>query len=435
MTYEEALDFVYSRRKYAKSSGHERIKALLEKLGRPQDSLEFVHVVGTNGKGSVSCAVCCILTRAKIKTGLFTSPFVVDFRERIRIGESYISKDDFCRISQIVKEKSKELESQQLYPTFFETVLATALFFFKESGCKVAVLEAGIGGKDDSTNIIDSALATIIMSVSLDHTEVLGNTLCEIAKSKAGAIKSGCPVVSFPKENGTLDFVAQQEEVCSVLESVCLEKGSTLCFPDMKKVKNVVETLGGTSFDYDGESYKIKLLGDHQVANAVCAVECCKILKEQGFEVSQSDIQNGLFDLFMPARTQVVFSNPLLILDGGHNPGCMQALKKTVLRHLKGKKITALLAFMKDKDYRSCLEIIAPLCQNIVFTLADNGPRAERPEELKKASNGLCSNVFCVESQEEALEKARGLCANDDCALICAGSFYLVSKIKNILGV
>ncbi|MGN1418536.1 MAG: bifunctional folylpolyglutamate synthase/dihydrofolate synthase, partial [Acutalibacteraceae bacterium] len=276
MNYEEAVGYIYSRQKFAKSSSLERIDALLEKLGSPHKKLRFVHVVGTNGKGSVSKAVSSICTEAGIKTGLFTSPFVTEFRERIQIDGEYIPKENFADIVLLVKEKIEEIKKDGFYPTFFETVLACALYYFEKCGCALAVLEAGIGGKDDSTNIISSPDAVVLTSVSFDHTEVLGNTLSEIATAKCGVIKSGCAVISFPKENAGFDFVPQQSEVCTVIESVCKGKNCPLIYPDMHLLKNVSRSIYGSDFEFLGEKYHIPLIGDHQLANAMCALACAQ---------------------------------------------------------------------------------------------------------------------------------------------------------------
>ncbi|MGN0468659.1 MAG: bifunctional folylpolyglutamate synthase/dihydrofolate synthase [Acutalibacteraceae bacterium] len=433
MNYEEAVSYIYSRQKFAKSSFLERIDALLEKLGSPHKKLRFVHVVGTNGKGSVSKAVSSISTEAGIKTGLFTSPFVTEFRERIQIDGEYIPKETFADIVLLVKEKIEEIEKDGFYPTFFETVLACALYYFYKCGCGLAVLEAGIGGKDDSTNIIPTPEAVVFTSVSFDHTEVLGNTLSEIAKAKCGVIKNGCEVISFPKENAGFDFVPQQTEVCSIIESVCKEKNCPLVYPDMSLLKNVSRSIEGTDFELSGEKYHIPLIGDHQLANAMCALACARILQKKGFTISDADIKSGLEKAFMPARMEIISKNPLVIIDGGHNAGCMTALSKMIQNHLKGKRITAVLAFMKDKDHKTAIDIIAPLCDSIVFTLAENG-RGEDPQTLMEEANTLCKNVFCTENCEEAFEKAKELCSHNG-AIICAGSFYLVSQIrKNLIG-
>lgn len=425
MTFEETLDYIYSRKKFAKSSSLERIGATLSALSNEHKKLKFVHVLGTNGKGSVSAMISLCLTAAGYKTGLFTSPFVVDFRERIQIDGKYIEKDDFCRIAQTVKEKSEELP-EILRPTFFEFVLAAALVYFYENDCDIVVLEAGIGGRNDSTNIIPPPLVTVFTSISLDHTDVLGGTIEEIAKSKAGAIKNGSVVVSFPDENGGFDFVPQSIDAKNVLTSTAKEKDCKIVFPDMKSLKLIKESIFGTEFTFGGLNFSTRLSGEHQLGNAACALTALNELKALGFKLSGESLQKGMKAAFLPARAEVVRKEPLTIIDGGHNEGAARTLQKLITRHLKGKKITLLAAYMKDKDYKTALSILAPGCENIVFTLADK-KRGEEPEKLKKCSESFCKNIFCENDEKKAFEKAESLVQKNG-VLIIAGSFYLAGE-------
>lgn len=428
MTYENALEFIYSRRKYAKSNSLERIEALLSKLGNPQNKMEFVHIVGTNGKGSVSTMIASALCESGYKTGLFTSPFVTTFCERIQLDMKYIEKDAFSKTVETVKRACEEIEKDGFCPTFFESVLACALLYYAQSGCQVAVLEAGIGGRDDSTNIIPPPLAVVITSVSFDHVEVLGNTLEEIAASKCGVIKENCPVISFPKENNGLDFVSQKSSVCGVIEKVCKEKHSELIYPNISAVSNISSSLKGNAFTFNKTQYFTRLCGKHQIANAMTAISTLNVLSQKLDKISSQSIVNGIKKTFLPARMETVSENPLVLLDGGHNEGCMKALAKAIKEHLGEKKITAVLAFMKDKDYASSLKIIAPLCDSIVFTLADS-QRGEKPQEIAKHAKGLCEKIYTNENISLAFEKAKEICDKDG-AIICAGSFYCVSEIR-----
>lgn len=429
MQYKDAIDYVYSRRKFSKSSSLERIRALLSALGDPQKRMKTVHIVGTNGKGSVSTMMSSALTQAGIKTGLFTSPFVTEFCERIQIDGSYIPKSEFAKIIEEVKEKSDELEKFRLTPTFFETVFAAAMLYFQKCGCEFAVIEAGIGGRDDSTNVIDPPEVCVLTSVSLDHTEVLGDTAEKIAEAKCGVIKSGASVVSFPKNRGKLDFSEQRRDVCGVIERVCREKGCELVFPNGEDVKVISADIQSSVFSYLGQTYKINFCADHQIANALCSINVLKLLQKKGFPIKDEDIVSGLEKAFIPARMETVSTSPLTVIDGGHNEGCMRALVKMIDKYLKGRKITALLGFMKDKDYKSSIQIIEPYCENIVFTLCDIH-RGEEPTALKAAC-GKKENVYCESDILKAYEKAKTLCG--DGVLICAGSFYLVSEIRKIL--
>ena len=431
MTEKEALDFIYGQRKFAKSSGFERIEALLNELGNPEKKLSFVHVAGTNGKGSVSTMVSYVLTSAGYRTGLFTSPFVVSFRERIQIDGKYIVSESFCKITERVKTASDKIGKYGLYPTFFETVLAAALLYFEESGCQIAVLEAGIGGKDDSTNIIPAPEVAVITSVSFDHTDVLGNTLYEIAKSKSGIMKKGGVCVSFPKENGDFDFVPQQKETVKAHCEASEKEDCALVFPDISDISVIRKTVRETVFSYKGKELSMSFTGDHQLANALVALSVIGCLKEKGFFVSDKNIEDGFKKAFIPARMEVIKDDPFILIDGGHKEGCMKALKSFVMSNLQSREITAVLGFMKDKDYKKAIEIIAPCCRRIIFTLADSF-RGESPDVLSECAKKLCSEVYTSEKPIEAIEKAMAF-SSENSAVICAGSFYLVSEIRNFI--
>ncbi len=425
MTFEETLDYIYSRRKFAESSSLERINAVLSVLSDEHKKLKFIHVLGTNGKGSVSEMLSSCLSAAGYKTGLFTSPFVLDFRERIQIDGKFIEKEDFCRIAETVKEKSKLLP-EVLRPTFFEFVLAVALVYFYESDCDIVVLEAGIGGKDDSTNIIPPPLLTVFTSISLDHTDVLGSTIGEIAKSKAGAIKKGSTVISFPTENGGFDFIPQSKEAADILRFAAKENDCKILFPEMQKLILTKENIFETEFSFDGLPLSIRLPGEHQLGNSACALTALNELKSLGFELSEESVQKGMHDSFLPARAEVVRKEPLTIIDGGHNEGAAKTLKKLINRHIKEKKITLLAAYMKDKDYETALSLLAPECENIVFTLA-NEKRGEDPKRLKACAEKYCKNIFCESDGKKAFQKAESLLSKNG-ALLIAGSFYLAAE-------
>lgn len=432
MNFEQALSFVYSRRKFAKSGSLERIEALLKKLGEPQKKLKIIHVLGTNGKGSVSSFLSSVLSSSGHKTGLFTSPFVSSFCERIQIDGEYIPKEAFCALTEIVKELCESSFSSENQPTFFEFVFAVSLVWFAESGCEFAVLEAGIGGRDDSTNVIDPPLVTVFTSISLDHMAVLGDTVQKIAENKCGAIKKGSVVVSFPRETGGFDFCPQSEEACLVLERVCKEKGCSLVFPEMKKVKKLFENASETKLSVGGRVLSLRLPGEHQIANAATGLSALLELQKLGVRLEDEAIESGFEKTFLPGRMEIVSRKPFVLLDGGHNEGAARALEKYILEFLNGKKITALMGYMKDKDYKTALSVLAPRFERIVFTLADE-KRGEEPKALENAASPFCKNIFSEEDRRTAFEKAKALTGEDEALVVC-GSFYLVGEIrKNFL--
>lgn len=428
MTENEALEFIYSRRKFAKSNSFERMEALLSELGNPHKDLSFVHVAGTNGKGSVCTMISSVLISSGCKTGLFTSPFVICFRERIQINGKFIPEKRFCQITEEVKAASDRLSVKGLTPTFFETVLAMALLYYKEEGCDIVILEAGIGGRDDSTNIIPSALVSVITSVSYDHTDVLGDTITSIAKHKSGIIKENSACVSFPEENGSCNFVPQQKETVQILRDTCERKNANFIMPDIKSITDIEKGSHSTSFLFEGKKINMSFTGDHQLGNALTALSALKVLQKKGFDITDKSIKEGFENAFIPGRLEVVSENPLVIIDGGHNEGCITALKNYIEENLKDKSITALLGFMKDKDYESAIKIIAPCCKSIVFTRADD-LRGESAENLSVCARKLCSSIYAENDRKKSFRKAMSLLPEDG-ALLCAGSFYLISEIR-----
>ena len=431
MTYNEAIDYIMSRRKFQKSSGKERIERLLELLGDPHKKLKYIHVVGTNGKGSVSTAISYIMKNAGYKTGLFTSPYIVEFGERIQINNTYISHEDIATLTALIKEKTDLMESEELYPTVFEVTTALALLYFAKEDTDIVILEAGIGGEHDSTNVIPSPLECIFMSISLDHTEMLGDTTEKIAREKSGIIKKGCAVISYPDKGKEFGFIPQSEEAVSVIKSKCDSLGCKLYLPDTDKLEVIRSDIFGSEFIFDSLKITTRLCGTHQIANMATAVTAMKKLRNFGFTVSDKNIVKGIYDFTIPGRMEVISREPLIILDGGHNEGCLKALRSMAESYLGDKKITLLMSFMKDKDYSSALSTIAPLSENIVFTQTDP-LRGEIPEVLAESAGNYCKNIYCESDPVKAYEKALSL-TDENSALIVTGSFYLVSDVRNML--
>ena len=431
MTYKSAIEYIMSRRKFQKSSGFERIERLLSLLGDPHKRLKFIHVVGTNGKGSVSTAISYILKDAGYKTGLFTSPYIVEFGERIQINNTYISHKDIASLTTLIKEKTDLMESENLFPTVFEVTTALAFLYFAKEACDIVILEAGIGGEHDSTNIIPSPLECVFMSISLDHTEMLGDTVEKIATEKSGIIKSGTTVISYPDSGENFGFIPQSKSAVDVIRSQCLRTDCELTLPDTDKLRVIRSDISGSEFIYNSLKITTRLCGSHQIANMITATTAMIKLRDSGFNISDENITRGIFNFIIPGRMEVVSQKPLIILDGGHNEGCLRSLRAMADSYLKNKKITLLMSFMKDKDYTTALSIIAPLAENIIFTITDP-IRGESPETLAQMAKPYCKNVSSYEDPAEAYSKAFSL-TDEDGALIVTGSFYLVSQIRNRL--
>lgn len=428
MTYDQALEFIYSRRKFQKSSGHERIERLLELVGNPHKRLRFVHVVGTNGKGSVCTAVASVLQTAGYTTGLFTSPFVTEFGERIRVNGEYIPKSAVASITSLLKEKIFLMEKEGLYPTVFEVTTALAMCYFSDMNCDAVVLEAGIGGGKDSTSVIPSPVVSVITSVSLDHTEVLGESVEEIAREKCGIIKGSGPVVSYPFESGDFPFTAQNEGAARVIEEVCRERGNSLFVPDMKKAQLIKSDLSGNELYYDGLHLITGQCGSFQSANMLTAAEVCRALDREAYMISDENIEQGISSFFIPGRLECVSQRPLVLLDAGHNEGAMKELAKTLEAYSQGRRVIALCAFMKDKDYERALGLLAPLCVKMIFTNVDP-LRGEAPEVLCAGAEKYCPDCVGEADVQKAFELALSSAGENDILLVC-GSFYLVSEIR-----
>lgn len=431
MTYSEAIDYIMSRRKFQKSSGKERIERLLGLLGNPHKNLKYIHVVGTNGKGSVSSALSYILKNAGCKVGLFTSPYIVEFGERIQINNIYISHSDIADLTSLIKEKNDLMEKENLYPTVFEVTTALALLYFAKKGCDIVILEAGIGGEHDSTNVIPAPLECIFMSISLDHTEMLGDSVEKIAREKSGIIKKGSAVISYPYTGEHFGYKPQNVEAVDVIKGKCKAVGCEFILPDTDKLQILSSDIYGSEFIYDSLKIKTRLCGAHQTANMITAVTAAKKLRDFGFDISDENIVKGIYDFTIPGRMEIIGHDPLIILDGGHNEGCLTALRSLAETCLQKKKITLLMSFMKDKDYVRSLDIIAPLSKNIVFTVT-NPLRGEKPEKLAETAEKYGKNIYCHPHPAKALHHALSLTERDG-VLIVTGSFYLVSDIRNMI--
>jgi dihydrofolate synthase/folylpolyglutamate synthase len=323
------------------------------------------------------------------------------------------------------------METEELYPTVFEVTTALALLYFAKEGCDIVILEAGIGGEHDSTNVIPSPLECIFMSISLDHTEMLGDTVEMIAKEKSGIIKKGSAVISYPHKGESFGYIPQSKQAINIIENKCIKEGCQLILPDTEKLQVINSDISGSEFIYDGLKITTKLNGTHQIANIITAAEAAKKLRDYGFSINDENIVSGIYNFTIPGRMEVVSKTPLIILDGGHNEGCLKALSAMADNYLKDKKITLLMSFMKDKDYTSALSIIAPMAENIVFTITDL-IRGEDPEILSEKAKACCKNVFSAKDSAEAYCKALSL-TDENSVLIVTGSFYLVSDIRNRL--
>lgn len=422
MNCNEAIEYIHSLEKFGIKPGMERIRALCAALGNPQDKLKIIHVAGTNGKGSTSTMISNILRKAGYDTGLFISPYVTDFRERIQFNGNMIEKNDLAECVEKVRNVIEILSENDIQPTEFEAVTAAAFLYFEKKKCDFVVLEVGLGGRLDSTNIINAPYVSVITSVSLDHTAILGDTIEKIAAEKCGIIKFGAETVVYP---------FQDDKAMEVIKKTCADKHNSLRIPDISALSVNEEKIDGTQVEYCGISYKLPLAGKHMVYNSCTAIEAVKSLGRFNIKISDNAIKSGIESSVMPARMELLRTKPVIILDGGHNEGCAKALASFIEKHLKNKRIIMLSSLMADKDYETYLKTVVPYCETFIATKADV-PRALSSDELMKSAAAYCNNCHDISDPAKAVKAAVNITHPDDALIVC-GSFYLAGEIRNFL--
>ncbi len=423
MNYDEALAYIHGTYKFGIKVGLHNIKRLLELMGNPHKQLKYVHVAGTNGKGSTVAFISSILKEAGYKVGVYTSPYIQRFTERIRINDTEILKEELAGITAFVKEKIDiMLASGEQHPTEFEIVTAVAFQYFAEKKCDIVVLEVGLGGRFDSTNIIDAPLVSVITTINYDHMHILGDTLAEIAFEKAGIIKENCEVVLYP----------QIEEVHSVFLKVCSERNANLHEVDFSGLSITEFGIGGQSFTCgEYRSLKISLLGQHQPKNAMVALKAIEILRSLGYGISTEAIERGLAGTRWPGRLEVLLYKPVFLIDGAHNAEGANALTQALKRYFPNKKIKFIIGIVRDKDLKPVLEAVADIAHSFI-TVTTGTERAMPAKELAKFIKPYCKNVTVGDTIENAVRTSLEAAADDD--VICAfGSLYYIGQVRELL--
>lgn len=415
MTYEQSLIYIHSLNKFGINPGLERIEALCAAVGNPQDKLKFVHIAGTNGKGSTSTMVARALQASGKKTGLFTSPFVTDFRERICVDGEMVDKSLFAAVVTELEPIVTKLASADMQPTEFEVITAAAFMIFERSGCDICVLEVGLGGRLDSTNVISVPLVSVIVSISLDHTAILGDTVELIAAEKCGIIKEGGKTVCYPFQTASVE---------NIIRETALKNNNAFVMPDAGMISDTVNGIDGVSFKYRGVDYKLSMSGEYQVYNAVTAIETCLQLG-----LDADSIKQGVESAKVAARMEVISSSPLVLLDGGHNDDGGKAVATSISTLLSGKRITAVIGMMADKNVDAYLSCVAPLCSKITACSVADNPRTMSADELCRLASAYCDNCSAVESASDAVDLAFSGIDNYDCLLVC-GSLYLAGEVR-----
>ncbi len=421
-SYEEAIEFFKNLPHFVPPANFKGVikdffsldaeNALLEKLGNPHMDLKYIHVAGTNGKGSTSAFIATILKEANYKVGCFTSPFLFTYNEMFKVNGTDISDDEFARIFSLVKPSYDELYSEGISPSEYEILTVMSFIYFKEKDCDVVVMEVSMGGRVDTTNVIPSPLVTVITPISYDHMTILGSTLSEIATEKAGIIKQGTKVVSAP----------QEKEVQQVLSKVCKEQKVSLEYASSPCL--VSRSLKGQDFMVAefGSSFSTGLLGSYQIQNGALAILTIEKLKASGFYISDSALKEGIRKTKWFGRFTVIRENPPVIIDGGHNRQGAAVLAESLRAYFKDKKITFVLGILKDKEVDVMLDQLLPLAKE-VYTMNVPNPRTLPADELADmiTKRGIKAQVFKGNNIMEL---------EDDAEVICiAGSLYLMSSL------
>ena len=418
MDFEESVKYITEYPRFKKNPSLDGIKALLSALGNPENRIKTINVAGTNGKGSTVAMLASVLSTAGYKTGRYVSPFVLEFRERMMINGKMIGRKRLAKIMSTVREHADALREQGTVLNAFEVTTAAALLWFAEEECDVVVLEAGIGGRLDATNAVPEPILQIITAVGLDHTAQLGSTVAEITAEKCGIMRPGCTLLTCPNQNA---------EAKAVMINKCAELEATFVMGSAGKGKIVAQSAEGTDLLVGKTELAIPFGGEHQINNALTVVSAVDILREKGFAISDEQLIEGIAAAKFPARFEVCSKDPLVILDGAHNPHAAAALASGIKKFLPEKR-TLLCGMMADKDCAGVMSTLAPLFERVIAVPVQS-PRAIAPKELAALAAPYCKSVFAAENAAQALDAALAA-LNPGEALVVAGSLYLASELR-----
>ena len=420
MNNQQSEAFIHSFRRFTKEPGLRGIRTLLALLGNPQDKLRFIHIAGTNGKGSTTAMCASILQQAGYRTGMFVSPYVLTFRERIQVNGQMIPQKELDELCGQIAEAVKTMEKQGIAPAEFEVVTALGMLWFARQKCDVICLEVGLGGRFDATNVIEKSLVSVICAIGYDHTQILGDTLQQIAFEKCGILKPGGVCVSYPR---------QEPEALEEMMKQCAAKDNRLVLPNAESVEIHTESIFGSQFRYNGLDFSLPLAGRHQIYNCLTAVSAIEAIKPYGFTITDENITNGIEKVTFPARMERISVEPLVILDGAHNPQGCAALEKAMA--LTEKKKLVIMGMLRDKDWAASSAMIGRQAR-MVFAVAPENPRALPTKELARELEKTAPDVRAFETLEAAVEAADSV-LDEDTALFCCGSLYLAAEIRPIL--
>ena len=417
MNYTEARVYLDEVSKYGSVLGLESMRELLRRLGDPQNELKFIHISGTNGKGSVLAYLSTILSGAGYRTGRYISPTLFSYRERIQVDGEYIEKESLaCHVTAIAAAAEDMQKAGLPSPTVFEIETALAFLYFKEKRCDIVTLEVGCGGLLDATNVITTTLMEVIASISMDHTDLLGDTLAKIAAQKAGIIKPDTMVVS----------AQQKSEAAQVIEDTCKEQYCTLQMVDESKISNVHYGAEGQTFSYKtSENVAISLAGSYQIKNAALALEGVEALRKLGYALSDQQVREGLLHTAWRGRFTTLRRDPTVIIDGAHNPAAALELKESLERYFPGKTLYFVMGMFKDKDYAQVIDLTAPLARHIITVETPGNPRAMPARELAEAVGKVNPSVEWADSVAHGVEKALAMAGKEDAVIVFGSLSFL----------
>ena len=424
MNEREAMEFVEEASRFGIVPGLDSIRELCRRLGDPQKELRFIHVAGTNGKGSVSAYIASVLQCAGYRVGRYISPVIFEYRERIQVNGKNITKKFLCYGMERIRDACKEMTREGLpHPTPFEIETALGFLYFLEKDCDVVVLETGMGGELDATNIVENTVAAVLTSISIDHKQFLGNTLEEIARHKAGVIKTGCTVIS----------AGQSPEVMSVLRSHAGELGCPFTVLDQEKLSGVHCGLERQRFNYGSHmGLEISLAGKFQIENAALAVEALDALKGRGFPVSEGRLRQGLVQTAWPGRFTIIKKHPLFIVDGAHNEDAARRLAESIELYFTNKRIIFIIGVLRDKEYEKVIALTAKYAAHIITVTPPGNPRALSGFELAQEAVRIHPGVTAVDSLEEAVEMSL-LLADKKSVVIAFGSLSYLGRLMEVV--
>ena len=424
MDYQQSRAYIKDAEQYAGGAlDLTNIKELMKRLGNPQDQLKYIHVAGTNGKGSVIAYLYTTLMKAGYHVGRYISPSVYSYREKIETEGKPISREKFAEQTTRVAAVIEEMTAEGLaHPTPFEIETAVAFLFFAEEKCDPVILEVGMGGITDATNLITTTELAVLVPISMDHQSFLGNTISEIAEKKAGIIKPGSSVVT----------IGQETEAMEVIKKTGAEAGADVCVADVSEAEVLEADFTGQRFCYKGEEYTLSLAGSYQTENAVLALEALRILDERGYHTTLEQRKEGLWATHWNGRLTIIHKDPLFIVDGAHNPAAADMLEDSVRKYFKDRRLFFIMGVFKDKDYPYIIRKLCPYAEQILAIETPDNPRALPAEELAKAIRPYNANVRAEKNIPRAVEELFEMAGKDD-VILSFGSLSFIGEITRIV--